>query len=180
VDGTIPFSKVRSRAVITPWMKLIAENVTPTGSEWSLAYTKRINEEGQALHADFQFSNVRFCACPFLSSTSSLRSGDILVMDNRSSHKNVSTFLKFYSKGVEVRFLRPYSPGLNPIKKIFSKIKAILRSLSARTSQTLEKAISTAIKSITPLDCLNCFHAFGYGLQATERRSSKCVHGFYT
>ncbi|MFN9417646.1 MAG: transposase [Pirellula sp.] len=97
----------------------------------------------------------------------SLRSGDILVMDNLSSHKNLSTLLKFESKGVEVRFLPPYSPDLNPIEKIFSKIKAILRRLAARTSQTLEKAISTAIKSITPLDCLNCFHACGYGLQAT-------------
>jgi transposase len=94
----------------------------------------------------------------------SLQSGDILVMDNLSSHKNVSTLLKFESKGVEVRFLPPYSPDLNPIEKIFSKIKAILRRLAARTSQTLEKAISTAIKSITPLDCLNCFHACGYGL----------------
>lgn len=97
----------------------------------------------------------------------SLQSGDILVMDNLSSHKNVSTLLKFESKGVEVRFLPPYSPDLNPIEKIFSKIKAILRRLAARTSQTLEKAISTAIKSITPLDCLNCFQACGYGLQAT-------------
>ncbi|MCE3017444.1 MAG: transposase [Pirellula sp.] len=79
----------------------------------------------------------------------SLRSGDILVMDNLSSHKNLSTLLKFESKGVEVRFLPPYSPDLNPIEKIFSKIKAILRRLAARTSQTLEKAISTAIKPIT-------------------------------
>jgi transposase len=96
-----------------------------------------------------------------------LRSGDILVMDNLSSHKNVSTLLKFESKGVEVRFLPPYSPDLNPIEKIFSKIKAILRSLAARTIRTLDKAISTAIASITPDDCLNCFRACGYGLQST-------------
>jgi transposase len=97
----------------------------------------------------------------------SLKSGDILVMDNLSSHKNISTLLKFESKSVEVRFLPPYSPDLNPIEKIYSKIKAILRGLAARTSPTLEKTISTAIKSITPLDCLNRFHACGYGLYIT-------------
>jgi transposase len=89
----------------------------------------------------------------------SLRSGDILVIDNLSSHKNLPTLLKFESKSVEVRFLPPYSPDLNPIEKIFSKIKAILRGLASRTSPLLEKAISKAIKSITPLDFLNRFHA---------------------
>jgi transposase len=93
-----------------------------------------------------------------------LRSGDILVMDNLSSHKSVLTLLKIESKGVEIRFLPPYSPDLNPIEKIFSKVKAVLRSLAARTTRTLDKAISKAIASITPDDCINCFNACGYGL----------------
>lgn len=101
-----------------------------------------------------------------------LRSGDILVMDNLSSHKSVSTLLKIESKGIEVRFLPPYSPDLNPIEKIFSKVKGILRSLAARTTRTLNKAISTAIASITASDCINCFNACGYGLHASERCSS--------
>ncbi len=50
-----------------------------------------------------------------------LRSGDILVMDNLSSHKSVATLLKIESKGVEVRFLPPYSPDLNPIERSFQK-----------------------------------------------------------
>jgi transposase len=94
-----------------------------------------------------------------------LRSGDILIMDNLSSHKNASTLLKIESKGVEVRFLPPYSPDLNPIEKIFSKVKASLRRLAARTTRALDKAISKAIASVTSDDCLNCFKACGYGLQ---------------
>jgi transposase len=94
-----------------------------------------------------------------------LRSGDILVMDNLSSHKSTSTLLKIESKGVEVRFLPPYSPDLNPIEKIFAKVKASLRRQAARTARTLDNAISKAIASITSNDCLNCFKACGYGLQ---------------
>ncbi len=86
-------------------------------------------------------------------------------MDNLSSHKSVATLLKIESKGVEVRFLPPYSPDLNPIEKIFSKVKAVLRNLAARTTRTLDKAISKAIASITSDDCINCFHVCGYGLR---------------
>jgi len=86
-------------------------------------------------------------------------------MDNLSSHKNTSTLLKIETKGMEVRFLPPYSPDLNPIEKIFSKVKASLRRLAARTTQALDKAISKAIASITSDDCLNCFKACGYGLR---------------
>lgn len=91
-----------------------------------------------------------------------LRPGDILIMDNLSSHKNVSTLAKIESKGVEVRFLPPYSPDLNPIEKIFSKVKAALRRLRARSKRTLDQAISKALASITSNDCLNCFKACGY------------------
>jgi transposase len=91
--------------------------------------------------------------------------GDIIIMDNLSRHKIASTLLKFESKGVEVRFLPPYSPDLNPIEKIFSKIKASLRPFAARSTRALNKAISKAIASITSEDCLNCFNACGHGLR---------------
>jgi transposase len=93
-----------------------------------------------------------------------LRPKDILVLDNLSSHKNVSTLEKIKAKGVEVLFLPPYSPDFNPIEKIFSKIKGALRTTAARTKRTLDNAIAKAITSITSNDCLNCFYASGYGL----------------
>jgi transposase len=52
--------------------------------------------------------------------------------------------------GAEVLYLPPYSPDLNPIEKAWSKLKQILRSAKARTKEALEKAITEAIRLITP------------------------------
>ncbi|WP_404310917.1 IS630 family transposase [Neorhodopirellula lusitana] len=94
-----------------------------------------------------------------------LRPGDILIMDNLSSHKNAAVLEKIRATGAEVRFLPPYSPDLNPIEQIFSKIKAHLRRLAVRTERKLYNAIGKAIKSVTPTDCLNCFRNSGYVAQ---------------
>jgi transposase len=92
----------------------------------------------------------------------SLRPGDILIMDNLSSHKNAVTLEKIEATGAEVRFLPPYSPDLNPIEQIFSKIKTHLRRLAVRTERKLYNAIGKAIETVTSEDCLNCFRNSGY------------------
>ena len=94
-----------------------------------------------------------------------LRPGDILVMDNLSSHKSASALEKIEATGAEVRFLPPYSPDLNPIEQIFSKIKAHLCRLAVRTERKLYNAIAKAIDTVTPIDCLNCFRNSGYVAQ---------------
>jgi transposase len=91
-----------------------------------------------------------------------LRPGDILIMDNLSSHKNARVLEKIKATGAEVRFLPPYSPDLNPIEQIFSKIKAHLCRVAARTERKLYNAIGKAINTVTSLDCLNCFRNSGY------------------
>jgi len=95
----------------------------------------------------------------------SLRPGDILIMDNLSSHKSHAAIEKIREAGAEVRFLPPYSPDLNPIEQIFSKIKAYLRRAAVRTERRLYNAIGKAIDSITPQDCTNCFRNAGYLLR---------------
>lgn len=95
----------------------------------------------------------------------SLREGDILIMDNLSSHKNARVLEKIEATGTEIRFLPPYSPDLNPIEQIFSKIKAYLRKLAARTERQLNKAIGKAIEIVNANDCINCFQNAGYTLQ---------------
>ena len=94
-----------------------------------------------------------------------LRPGDILIMDNLPSHKNSAALDKIHATGAEVRFLPPYSPDLNPIEQIFSKIKASLRQMAARTERKLYNAIAKAIETVTANDCLNCFKNSGYVLQ---------------
>lgn len=63
-----------------------------------------------------------------------LREGDIVVMDNLTPHKNEETLSLIEMAGASVLFLPPYSPDLNPIEKMWSKVKQALRSLEARTS----------------------------------------------
>ena len=70
-----------------------------------------------------------------------LKPGDIVVMDNLSSHKGKRVVELIESIGAEVRYLPPYSPDLNPIEMIFSKIKQLLRSLACRTVDRLWHAM---------------------------------------
>jgi putative transposase len=91
-----------------------------------------------------------------------LRPGDLVILDNLASHKSIRTEELIRAAGAELRFLPPYSPDLNPIEKIFSKLKTCLRKAQARTRNTLWDAIAAAIQTITPSDCQNCLTACGY------------------
>lgn len=93
-----------------------------------------------------------------------LRPGDIVVMDNLSVHKSPEVQRLVEAVGAEVRFLPAYSPDLNPIEKMWSKIKNSLRSLEARTPAQLDEAISTAFSKITPKDAMGWFASCGYSI----------------
>jgi transposase len=99
---------------------------------------------------------VREILCP------NLRAGDIVVMDNLSPHKSAPTLALIAQAGAEVLFLPAYSPDLNPIEKMWSKVKSHLRSAEARTQETLIKAIGVALRTITPQDAINWFASCGY------------------
>ena len=92
-----------------------------------------------------------------------LRPGDVVVLDNLSSHKNQEVRDLVESVGAELCFLPPYSPDLNPIEKMWSKVKAILRKLKARTEQALITAIAQALESVTAADAKGWFKSCGYG-----------------
>ena len=94
-----------------------------------------------------------------------LRPGDIVVMDNLSSHKRAKTRRCIERAGARLRFLPPYSPDLNPIELVFAKVKQLLRSLACRTRQTLWQAMQSVLDQITPRDASNCFRHCGYTLQ---------------
>jgi transposase len=91
-----------------------------------------------------------------------LRPGDIVVMDNLSSHKGELTLELITALGAEVLFLPPYSPDLNPIEKMWSKVKALLRSAEARTPKDLLEAIGQALARVTPNDARGWFASCGY------------------
>ena len=91
-----------------------------------------------------------------------LKAGDIVVMDNLSSHKGERVTELIESVGAEVRYLPPYSPDLNPIEMIFAKIKQLLRSLACRTVDRLWSVMQSVLDRVTPTDALNCFAHAGY------------------
>jgi transposase len=90
-----------------------------------------------------------------------LRPGDTVVMDNLSCHKSPAVTQSIESTGAKLLYLPPYSPDLNPIEKLWSKIKARLRAEAKRTPQTLTKAIGKALRSITLSDCRGFFESVG-------------------
>lgn len=91
-----------------------------------------------------------------------LRRGDILIMDNLAPHKSAPTLQLLARSGVQVLFLPAYSPDLNPIEKMWSKVKNHLRGAEARTPDELMHAIAAALASVTPKDARHWFVSCGY------------------
>ena len=91
-----------------------------------------------------------------------LRVGDVVVMDNLSSHKGPRVQALIQTAGAELRYLPPYSPDFNPIENAFAKLKTLLRKEAARTVDTLWSAIGRLVDLITPAECVNMFAAAGY------------------
>jgi transposase len=91
-----------------------------------------------------------------------LRPGDIVVMDNLSSHKVKGIREAIEAAGATLRYLPPYSPDLNPIEQFFAKLKALLRKAAARTRETLDDAIADALTRFSPSECANFFVHSGY------------------
>jgi transposase len=91
-----------------------------------------------------------------------LRPGDIVIMDNLSSHKRASVKAMINACGAQLRFLPPYSPDFNPIENAFAKLKALLRKAAERTVDGLWAAIGRLVDVFTPTECANYFAAAGY------------------
>ena len=92
-----------------------------------------------------------------------IKAGDIVVLDNLSAHKGQRARELIESVGAELCYLPAYSPDLNPIEKMWSKVKSILRMLKARTKETLIHAIATALEMVTANDAKGWFESCGYG-----------------
>ena len=91
-----------------------------------------------------------------------VRGGDIVVMDNLSSHKVSGVREAIEAAGDELWYLPPYSPDLNPIEKMWSKVKEFLRKVAARTCEALYQAIADALRTVTQTDIVGWFKSCGY------------------
>lgn len=91
-----------------------------------------------------------------------LRPGQVVVMDNLSSHKVAGVRSAIEAAGASLVFLPPYSPDLNPIEKTWSKLKDYLRSRAVRAIEALSAAVGDGMKLITPSNAHGWFRSCGY------------------
>jgi transposase len=91
-----------------------------------------------------------------------LSPGDIVIMDNLSSHKGSRVRQMIEAAGANLRYLPPYSPDFNPIENAFAKLKALLRKAAERSVEGLWGAIGRIIDCFTQIECKNYFAAAGY------------------
>ena len=91
-----------------------------------------------------------------------LSPGDIVVMDNLSSHKGPAVCQAIAATGARLLYLPPYSPDFKPIENAFAKLKALLRKAAEPTVDGLWDAIGPIIDLFTPSECANYFAAAGY------------------
>ncbi len=99
---------------------------------------------------------VRKFLCP------TLRTGDIVILDNLSSHKVAGVEQAITATGATILYLPPYSPDLNPIEKFFSKLKALLRKAAKRSIDELWKEIGRLLNDVTQSECENYIASCGY------------------
>ncbi len=98
-----------------------------------------------------------------------LQPGQVVVLDKLSVHKAASIRQAVEARGCELLFLPPYSPDFPPIEQAFSKLKALLRGLGARTHEALVEAMHVAVEAITPTDASAWFAHAGYALPAQDK-----------
>lgn len=91
-----------------------------------------------------------------------LREGNVVVMDNVSTHKVAGIREAIESVNARVLNLPEYSPELNPIEECWSKVKSVLRTIGARTRELIDQAITEALETITEKDALGWFTHAGY------------------
>lgn len=93
---------------------------------------------------------------------SSVKAGDTIILDNCSIHKNSFDIEKFLKKAVQIKYLPRYSPDLNPIEKMWSKIKTYLRKMKCRKFLDLWREVSVAHLNVTSQDAAGWYSCCGY------------------
>ena len=91
-----------------------------------------------------------------------LKPGDIVIMDNLGSHKSDAVRTAIRSAGARLVFLPPYSPDLNPIEQVFSKLKHTMRNMMGRNALEVENAIAKILPAISKQECQNYIVNAGY------------------
>ena len=139
---------------------------TPLNTPKSTTVLSSIRLDGELAYTTFPGGTTADKFLTYLKETliPTLRSGDIVVMDNLRTHHMQAVGELLHAAGASALYLPPYSPDLNPIEKLWSKVKAILRKLRVRSLDDLDAAISSAFSCVSEDDCAGWFRCAGYCL----------------
>ena len=109
-----------------------------------------------ALNGDMFKCYLENCLAP------TLKGGDVVVMDNLSSHKVKGLGEIVNARGARIEYLPPYSPDLNPVENMWSKVKTHLRQVKERCKDALIDAVGAALRTVTAQDAQGWFKHCGY------------------
>jgi transposase len=137
---------------------------TPSGRWQTTTFLGALRAEGfvAPLTVEGAINGPLFCAWVKQHLVPTLRPGDIVVMDNLSSHKVAGVRQAIEEAGAELRYLPPYSPDLNPIELAFSKLKKLLRDGAERTADKLWTLCGRILDEFTEDECRRYFKHCGY------------------
>ena len=111
---------------------------------------------GEPMDGEMFLAWVQQFFCP------TLQPADLVILDNLSSHKVAGVRQAIEAAGATLLYLPPYSPDLNPIERLFSKLKALLRKAAKRSLEELWTEIGALLDTIAPNECTNYFASCGY------------------
>ena len=146
------------------WKNRRAVDKTPLNTPCNTTVLSSIRLNGDCAYTVYQGGTTaeRFAEYLKTKLLPTLSEADIIVMDNMRSHHAKAVKQLLDSSKVTYLYLPPYSPDLNPIEKMWSKLKAFLRKEKIRIASELPSAISKGFLTIRPKDCIGWFHSCNY------------------
>lgn len=135
------------------------------GGHWrtyTLVQAVSVEETRAAMILDGPLNSVSFAGFCEQFLAPALECGDLVVLDNLSSHKSTAAVEAIESVGAKVIYLPPYSPDLNPIENVFSKIKQLIRGLRPKNWREIVQSVKQTLRQVTTEDLHNAFEHCGY------------------
>ncbi len=141
-----------------------AVDSTPLNTPCNTTILSSIRLDGRTAHTVYQGGTTAGRFAEYLEDTllPTLSKDDIIIMDNMRSHHAKAVRQLLDSSGIRYLYLPPYSPDLNPIEKMWSKIKAKLRKEKVRIASRLPDAVEKAFSTVNSTDCLGWFRSCNY------------------
>jgi len=150
------------------WAQLGERLVDRTsGGHWetnTLIHAVALDGTRGALVLDGPVNSVSFTGFCEQILAPNLDPGDLVILDNLSSHKSIQAQQAVEKVGASLIFLPPYSPDLNPIENLFSKLKQLIRGLRPKTWDEIVEAARKALQQISLIDIANAVEYAGYAV----------------